>query len=133
MSTYKYTYTYRHKTMTPQEENIRLQQQVNEELRAYSEAQRAATKETEKSAEIEADNSLKSKELICCKLKSKFNTLNFRYPQLFQHLVHLLSGVILQIVDDYIYHTLVALLDLADHSSVSQTVAELYFLLMHRL
>ena len=40
--------------MTPQEENARIQQQVNEELRAYSEAQRAATKETEKSAEIEA-------------------------------------------------------------------------------
>ena len=54
MSTYKYTTTYRHKTMTPQEENARIQQQVNEELRAYSEAQRIATKETEKSAEIEA-------------------------------------------------------------------------------
>jgi len=54
MSTYKYTYTYRHKTMTPQEENIRLQQQVNEELKAYNEAQRKATKETEKSAEVEA-------------------------------------------------------------------------------
>jgi GH24 family phage-related lysozyme (muramidase) len=54
MSTYKYTSTYRHKTMTPQEENIRIQQQVNEELRAYNEAQRAATKETEKSAELEA-------------------------------------------------------------------------------
>jgi muramidase (phage lysozyme) len=40
--------------MTPQEENIRLQQQVNEELRAYNEAQRKATKETEKSAEVEA-------------------------------------------------------------------------------
>ena len=40
--------------MTPQEENARIQQQVNEELRAYSEAQRLATKETEKSAEIEA-------------------------------------------------------------------------------
>jgi GH24 family phage-related lysozyme (muramidase) len=40
--------------MTPQEENARIQQQVNEELRAYSEAQRIATKETEKSAEIEA-------------------------------------------------------------------------------
>jgi GH24 family phage-related lysozyme (muramidase) len=40
--------------MTPQEENIRIQQQVNEELRAYNEAQRAATKETEKSAELEA-------------------------------------------------------------------------------
>jgi muramidase (phage lysozyme) len=40
--------------MTPQEENIRLQQQVNEELKAYNEAQRKATKETEKSAEVEA-------------------------------------------------------------------------------
>ena len=40
--------------MTPQEENIRIQQQVNEELRAYNEAQRTATKETEKSAELEA-------------------------------------------------------------------------------
>ncbi len=40
--------------MTPQEENIRLQQQVNEELRAYNEAQRIATKETEKAAEVEA-------------------------------------------------------------------------------
>ena len=40
--------------MTPQEENLRIQQQVNEELRAYSEAQRAATIETEKSAEIES-------------------------------------------------------------------------------
>ena len=40
--------------MTPQEENARLQQQVNEELRAYSEAQRAATKETEKAGEVEA-------------------------------------------------------------------------------
>ena len=54
MSTYKYITTYRHKTMTPQEENVKIQQQVNEELRAYMEAQRAATKETEKSAEIEA-------------------------------------------------------------------------------
>jgi GH24 family phage-related lysozyme (muramidase) len=54
MSTYKYTTTYRHKTMTPQEENVRLQQQVNEELRAYNEAQRKATIETEKAAEVEA-------------------------------------------------------------------------------
>ena len=54
MSTYKYTYTYRYKTMTPQEENIRLQQQVNEELRVYNEAQRKATAETEKDAEVEA-------------------------------------------------------------------------------
>jgi GH24 family phage-related lysozyme (muramidase) len=54
MSTYKYTTTYRHKTMTPQEENVRLQQQVNEELRAYNDAQRKATAETEKAAEVEA-------------------------------------------------------------------------------
>ena len=40
--------------MTPQEENVRLQQQVNEELRAYSEAQRKATIETDKAAEVEA-------------------------------------------------------------------------------
>jgi hypothetical protein len=40
--------------MTPQEENIRLQQQVNEELRIYNEAQRKATAETEKAAEVEA-------------------------------------------------------------------------------
>jgi GH24 family phage-related lysozyme (muramidase) len=40
--------------MTPQEENIRLQQQVNQELMAYMDAQRAATKETEKAAEAEA-------------------------------------------------------------------------------
>ena len=40
--------------MTPQEENARIQQQVNEELRAYSEAQRIATKETEKAGEVEA-------------------------------------------------------------------------------
>ena len=40
--------------MTPQEENIRLQQQVNEELRVYNEAQRKATAETEKAAEVEA-------------------------------------------------------------------------------
>ena len=40
--------------MTPQEENVRLQQQVNEELRVYNEAQRKATAETEKSAELEA-------------------------------------------------------------------------------
>ena len=40
--------------MTPQEENVRLQQQVNEELRAYSEAQRKATAETDKAAEVEA-------------------------------------------------------------------------------
>ena len=40
--------------MTPQEENARIQQQVNEELRAYMEAQRAATKETEKAGEVEA-------------------------------------------------------------------------------
>ena len=54
MSTYKYTYTYRHKTMTPQEENARLQQQVNEELRIYTEAQRKATIETDKAAEVES-------------------------------------------------------------------------------
>ena len=40
--------------MTPQEENARIQQQVNEELRAYSEAQRAATIETEKAGAVEA-------------------------------------------------------------------------------
>ena len=40
--------------MTPQEENVRLQQQVNQELIAYMDAQRAATKETEKAAEVEA-------------------------------------------------------------------------------
>jgi GH24 family phage-related lysozyme (muramidase) len=40
--------------MTPQEENIRLQQQVNQELMAYQDAQRAANKETQKRAETEA-------------------------------------------------------------------------------
>lgn len=40
--------------MTPQEENVRLQQQVNQELMAYMDAQRAATKETQKAAETEA-------------------------------------------------------------------------------
>ena len=40
--------------MTPQEENVRLQQLVNQELMAYMDAQRAATKETEKAAEVEA-------------------------------------------------------------------------------
>jgi hypothetical protein len=40
--------------MTPQEENIRLQQEVNEQLMAYNDAQRAASKETQKRAETEA-------------------------------------------------------------------------------
>jgi len=39
--------------MTPQEENARIQQEVNEQMLAYNEAQRTATKETEKAAAAE--------------------------------------------------------------------------------
>jgi muramidase (phage lysozyme) len=39
--------------MTPQEENARIQQEVNEQLLAYNEAQRTATKETQEAAAAE--------------------------------------------------------------------------------